>query len=243
MIGMLVTPYAEDAFGQLGIAMDFFGYAPKKGSSPSPRLPKCQNLGFLMGFCMFLTKKQKHALCIHMDLSCKKFRIFRMGLETKVSQRAHCNCNGPGGGPVDRNCGTFQAPKFFDEVFEKMTDPTLPSHDPWWWWRSRFGWSQFCKESFMGIPKHTETINFPAEKEGICLLKTGNPHPEIQLPSQIRQVSYQGEDTIPVRDTKVFRARPPDHSWRPSGLRLGKMWPFFGRFELRIESVLLRGGF
>ena len=40
MIGMLVTPYAEDAFGQLGIAMAFFGYAPKKGSSPSPRLPK-----------------------------------------------------------------------------------------------------------------------------------------------------------------------------------------------------------
>lgn len=133
MIGMLVTPYAEDAFGQLGIAMvDFFWVRPKKKARLSiPKIAKiCQNLGFLMGFCRFLSKKQKHALCIHMDLSCKKFRIFRMGLETKVSQRAHCNCNGPGGGPVDRNCGTFQAPKFFDEVFEKMTDPTLPSHDP-----------------------------------------------------------------------------------------------------------------
>lgn len=187
----------------------FFWVRPKKRLVSIPKIAKiCQNLGFLMGFCMFLTKKQKHALCIHVDLSCKKFRIFRMGLETKVSQRAHCNCNGPGGGPVDRNCGTFQAPKFFDEVFEKMTDPTLPSHDPWWWWRSRFGWSQFCKESFMGIPKHTKTINFPAEKEGICLLKTGNHHAKSSClhksPGELPGWRHDSR-----RDTKMFRARSP----------------------------------
>ena len=58
----------------------FFLVRPKRRLVSIPKIAKiCQNLGILMGFCMFLTKKQKHALCLHMDLSCKNFRIFRMG--------------------------------------------------------------------------------------------------------------------------------------------------------------------
>lgn len=228
----------------------FFG-TPQKKARLHPQ--DCQNLPkFRLFDGVFACFSPKNTNMPFASIWISPARIFeffgwedslRWESETKVSQRAHCNCNGPGGGPVDRNCGTFQAPKFFKEVFEKMTDPTLPSHDPWWWWRSRFGWWQFCKESFMGIPKHTETSNFPADFGGNLFafwleIPMRNPAAFTNSPGELpgwRHDSRSGcQDvaaTSTVRSPLQYRQITLED---PLGLRLGfVMWPFFGRFELR----------
>lgn len=226
--------------GSLGLQWIFLVH-PKKCLVSIPKIAKIEV--FWPAFWWFflqvsITKKHKHAKnCIHMDLSCKnsnlvdgtlldenpKPRYFRehtaiaMGLVAAlligiVGLSRHEN---------------------FQTKFSKRWRTQHSHHTTLEIQKAVVGDEMMVKEPIRMITVlqgefhgNTETLNFPAEKEGICLRKKlGNLHPKSDAFTN-RQVSYQGGDTIPVGIPRCSELRkccchfycplppdPPDHSW------------------------------
>ena len=153
----------------------------------------------------------------------------------------------------------FPGTKIFRRSFRKDDGPNTPITPPlkfkkplWemrWWWRSRFGWSQFCKESFMGIPKPSI---FPQKRREFVCEKNWEIPIQNQMLSQIARWATRVETRFPsgYQDVQSFEnvaatSTVRSHQIRQITLDLSAEVGFCDIFRpiLYCESVLLRRGF
>ena len=230
MIGMLVTPYAEDAFGQLGIAMAFFGYAPKKAKKRLVSIPKiakiCQNLGFLMGFCMFLTKKTKTCPLHPHGSLLQEISNFSDGTRNQGISESTLQLQwglvaalliGIVGLSRHQNFSTKFSKRWRTQHSHHTTLDDGEGADS-----DDHSFARRVSWEYRNIPKPSI---FPQKRREFVCLKTGNHHAKSSCPSQIARWATRVKTRFPSGYQDVqsqIPPDPPDHSGKTLWAEVGE---------------------